>query len=1217
MPIIVRRTVAHRAVDEGLAGVEGGRRHIRSPRGLSCCLGLAMAFGLGLTQVADAQVTFEEFTEAKVTANQTSITVSTPAGASQGDLLVTAVVTDGNTSTSLSPPGGEGWQVIALDGANSTLGVWYKIAGASESPTHTFTWGSGEQSYAWMMRFTGHDGASPIDASAVLGGTSAVPTCPSVTTTVPNALILRLGGFDDDDVTIDSTGLSGHTGITMDESTSGFGTCSGGAGYLTQATSGASGTVSFALTATEQYRTATVAIRPGCTVDGDCDDGVTCTDDTCVGGNCVYTANDANCDDANLCNGLETCDPFLDCQPGTCDTVDVFLDQDFSADAGTFAYQDDTFRGTSNPSFASGTYEAGEGEFGDGAVQVHVGGNSTEMSGGWASNFTVSGSPSTVDVEVTFRLLFSGGYESDEIGEALLSIDGTLYGVAPNDYLRQFVGDAATNWDTGWVTETLSVTLGDGAHQIIVGGYNNKSTVVQEVTDILFDSVRISSTTPGVCDCDDGLYCNGTDTCVSETCVPGSDPCPGQMCDETNDICVDCLVDGDCDDSNVCTDDACVGGVCQNTNNTGPCDDGLYCTDTDTCSGGSCSGSGDTCPGQFCDETNDQCVDCFVDGDCDDSNLCTDDACVGGACQNTNNTDPCDDGLYCTVTDACSGGSCVGSGDACPGQVCDETNDVCVDCLGDGDCDDGEYCNGIETCVGNVCQPGTDPCPTPGEGCDDGNDVCAVVKVEAGSVAVAGSLAAVNLDHTYTSPVIICSARYSNNDTPIVTRLDNVTSTSFDVRLQNPSNGPVVTAAVSYLVVEEGVWELDGVKFEAQKYLSTVTDTDSSWTGQAQTYGRTYVDPVVVGQVMSSNAARWSVFWCRGSTRAVPPSPTTLFTGKTVCEDPLTARANETVGFVVFERDHTTIGTNWFEARLGAATVQGVDDSPPYEYTFDSPFPSAPDIAITSMGGMIDTDGGWAQTHGPTPTTNSRVRLSINEDQLSDSERSHSAESVAYVVFDTAFSYPECIVDGDCDDSNVCTDDACVGGVCQNTNNTDPCDDGLYCTLTDTCSGGSCVGSGDRCPGQFCDEGGDVCADCLVDGDCDDSNVCTDDACVGGVCQNTNNTDPCDDGLYCTLTDTCSGGSCVGSGDRCPGQFCDEGGDVCADCLVDGDCDDSNVCTDDACVGGVCQNTNNTDPCDDGLYCTLTDTCSGGSCVGSGDPCPGQFCDEGGDVCAD
>ncbi|MCP4246178.1 MAG: M6 family metalloprotease domain-containing protein [bacterium] len=40
-------------------------------------------------------------------------------------------------------------------------------------------------------------------------------------------------------------------------------------------------------------------------------------------------------------------------------------------------------------------------------------------------------------------------------------------------------------------------------------------------------------------DCDDGLFCNGAETCDSVLdCQAGSDPCPGQTCDEVNDVCV-------------------------------------------------------------------------------------------------------------------------------------------------------------------------------------------------------------------------------------------------------------------------------------------------------------------------------------------------------------------------------------------------------------------------------------------------------------------------------------------------------------------------------------------------------------------------------------------------------------------------------------------------------------------------------------------------------
>ncbi|NOT02759.1 MAG: hypothetical protein HOP29_19320 [Phycisphaerales bacterium] len=203
-----------------------------------------------------------------------------------------------------------------------------------------------------------------------------------------------------------------------------------------------------------------------------------------------------------------------------------------------------------------------------------------------------------------------------------------------------------------------------------------------------------------------------------------------------------------------------------------------------------------------------------------------------------------------------------------------------------------------------------------------------------------------------------------------------------------------------------------------------------------------------------------------------------------------------------------------------------------------------------------------------------------------------------------------CVVPGDCDDGNECTDDDCVANACVYTDNTNPCDDADPCTVGDVCSGGMCTGTPVDCSDfnlctdevciggtcQFfnntnpCDDAdtctvGDICSGGMCAGTpivCDDMNVCTDDECIGGVCVFTDNTSPCDDADPCTVGDVCSGGMCAGAP------------------IV---CDDMNVCTDDGCVGGACVFTNNTVPCNDGNICTTTDTCSGGVCGGTAVDC--------------
>lgn len=212
---------------------------------------------------------------------------------------------------------------------------------------------------------------------------------------------------------------------------------------------------------------------------------------------------------------------------------------------------------------------------------------------------------------------------------------------------------------------------------------------------------------------------------------------------------------------------------------------------------------------------------------------------------------------------------------------------------------------------------------------------------------------------------------------------------------------------------------------------------------------------------------------------------------------------------------------------------------------------------------------------------------------------------------------------------------------CQLAGTCEPCDNGLFCDGAESCSGSACA-NGTACA-DICDEGADTCVECEDAGDCNDDNPCTDDSCDGGnecvnaanvansctddnactndacnasgVCVSTNNSDSCDDGLFCTTTDACSGGTCLGTGDACPGDQCLEGIDACGDCTQPSDCNDSDPCTDEVCNGsGACSNPNMADgtACpSDGDFCTGVEGCQLGVCESPGDPCASvELCNE-------
>ena len=175
----------------------------------------------------------------------------------------------------------------------------------------------------------------------------------------------------------------------------------------------------------------------------------------------------------------------------------VFLSNGFDTDAEGFTYGDDTFNGTSESAYASGTYVAAGGYSG-GGLRVTVGGQDnatvTGMSGGWSRDFDLA-SADTVLIELRYRLLVSGAYEGDECGQALAAVDGVAVGPGSSGILNEFCGDdPQTNIDkdSNWVQVSFEVSLGAGTHTLTVGAYNNKKTRMNEFTQVFFDDITVS-----------------------------------------------------------------------------------------------------------------------------------------------------------------------------------------------------------------------------------------------------------------------------------------------------------------------------------------------------------------------------------------------------------------------------------------------------------------------------------------------------------------------------------------------------------------------------------------------------------------------------------------------------------------------------------------------------------------------------------------------------
>jgi hypothetical protein len=173
-------------------------------------------------------------------------------------------------------------------------------------------------------------------------------------------------------------------------------------------------------------------------------------------------------------------------------------------------------------------------------------------------------------------------------------------------------------------------------------------------------------------DCDDGLYCNGEETCSDNACQPGTPPgcsvdddlfCNGtEICDEVNDTCGHtgdpCTTGTTCDEeADLCVPDSCGNGVCE--------------------------------AGESCTNCSDDCISGQGGGTCD--------ACFKGACDGV--CHPVKEGTDCTD---CAPNYCCGDG-VCEGQ--ETVLDCAIDCgcSSVADCDDGESCTSDICGLNGMC----------------------------------------------------------------------------------------------------------------------------------------------------------------------------------------------------------------------------------------------------------------------------------------------------------------------------------------------------------------------------------------------------------------------------------------------------------------------------------------------------------------------------------
>ena len=750
-----------------------------------------------------------------------------------------------------------------------------------------------------------------------------------------------------------------------------------------------------------------------------------------------------------------------------------------------------------------------------------------------------------------------------------------------------------------------------GRHQFAVRLVTANGATLPNVESLDTVHVKVVTTCADAASCDDGLTCSN-EACVGNVCNYGPVPnccdsefeCPYDWYCESN-TCVECFDDGDanCDDGDLCTIDSCDAAQnCVNDPQWGCCHTDANCDDSNACTIDACDVPNNQClyvnvPDPLC---------CNIDADCEPS-----DPCVSYICYENTDTGSkkcrygppevacctddaaCDDGNPCTL-DLCS--SVAGA----PSGTCTyETNPATPQCcVSHTDCDD-EDPSTLDSCVANTCQHEENPgyCLLPA--------TSAIVITEI--MAATG-----DINDEYAEWIEIHNASDSLVNLAGYT-LKTDGGETHTLVAQNALGG------AGALHLFPGAYYVLGRNADSTINGGFVPNYDYS--------GITLPDPFETGQEVVRTL---------------------------ILEDP----DGNPVDSVTYDTATwpSMDGHSWALIHTHAANddgahwrVSGTHQDPAQNVTYGqaaNQLYGTPKNANSDMGEALPHEGCVppADAHGcATGACNeaSQCVFPLSEGCCETDADCHDYDDCTVDGCDVAASLckapeidPECCtVNEECDDGNPCNLDRCIGGMCRYSLSVVPncctkdidCDDADVCTI-DTCDEAS---SSCALPEPLVLDGGQVC--CNDDAECDDSKPNTLDLCDFNssppVCLHVDDpeycaslTDPCDDGVKCT-TDLCDLGiqqcqhvamancctknsDCPQDGNPCTAEVCEVADGSCKSyglegcCTEDSQCVDGNLCTVDLCgASNLCHHDVVDGCCNDASDCEDDASCTVDSCV--------------------
>lgn len=200
------------------------------------------------------------------------------------------------------------------------------------------------------------------------------------------------------------------------------------------------------------------------------------------------------------------------------------------------------------------------------------------------------------------------------------------------------------------------------------------------------------------------------------------------------------------------------------------------------------------------------------------------------------------------------------------------------------------------------------------------------------------------------------------------------------------------TEKVSYIVMEAGEYEVDGMKIKAGITATEHIHTGgSAYSGKNITFNNAFNStPILLHSSITRASAVWNV-----STTGFTVATETAQTGYTT--------GQEVVHWIAIDDGNGAINLNGNigeTKRLTAPGNVGVTDTA-LVHTYANSYNSIP-ITIVSQNTVNGLDGAWARASSTNTTT--QIGVYAEEDTIGDSEQSHTAESFSFLTFASSFA---------------------------------------------------------------------------------------------------------------------------------------------------------------------------------------------------------------------